>query len=45
MEKDQGEILLVEDNPDDEELALLAFKKNNILGEIYIVRDGAVITS
>ena len=41
MEKDQGEILLVEDNPDDEELALLAFKKNNISDEIHIARDGA----
>ena len=34
-------ILLVEDNPDDEELTLLALKKNNILNRVEIVRDGA----
>jgi two-component system response regulator len=34
-------ILLVEDNPDDEELALLAFKKNNVANEIVVARDGA----
>jgi two-component system, response regulator len=34
-------ILLVEDNPDDEELTLLAFKKSNIAKEIVVVRDGA----
>ena len=34
-------ILLVEDNPDDEALALRALKKNNILNEVTIVRDGA----
>ena len=33
-------ILLIEDNPDDEELALLALKKSNILNEIVITRDG-----
>lgn len=33
-------ILLVEDNPDDEALTLRAFKKNNILNEIIVVRDG-----
>ena len=34
-------ILLVEDNPDDEALTLRAFKKNNILNEIVVARDGA----
>ena len=34
-------ILLVEDNPDDEELTLRALKKNNILNPVTIVRDGA----
>jgi two-component system, response regulator len=33
-------IFLVEDNPDDEELALLALKKNHILNKIVVVRDG-----
>lgn len=34
-------LLLVEDNPDDEELTLLALKKNNILNPVDIARDGA----
>lgn len=33
-------ILLVEDNADDEALALRAFKKNNIANEIIVARDG-----
>ncbi len=33
-------ILLVEDNPDDETLTLRALRKNNILNEIVVVRDG-----
>lgn len=33
-------ILLVEDNPDDEMLALRAFKKNNITSEVNVARDG-----
>jgi DNA-binding response OmpR family regulator len=33
-------ILLVEDNPDDEQLAVRALKKNNIVNEIIVVRDG-----
>ena len=34
-------ILLVEDNPDDVDLTLRAFKKNNIANEIVVARDGA----
>lgn len=34
-------ILLVEDNPDDELLALRALKKNNILNEVTVLHDGA----
>ncbi len=34
-------ILLVEDNPEDEALTLHAFKKNNIMNEVVVVRDGA----
>ncbi|WP_414517791.1 response regulator [Nostoc sp. PCC 9305] len=33
-------ILLVEDNPDDEVLTLRALKKNNIMNEVVVARDG-----
>src|SRR5580692_3268221 len=33
-------ILLVEDNPDDEALAVRALKKNNVVNEIAVARDG-----
>lgn len=33
-------VLLVEDNPDDEALAIRALRRNNILNEIVVVRDG-----
>jgi two-component system, response regulator len=33
-------ILLVEDNPDDEVLTLRALRKNNILNEVVVARDG-----
>lgn len=35
------DILLVEDNPNDVELTLLAFKQQNITNEVHVVRDGA----
>ena len=35
-----GVILLVEDNPDDEELTLRAFKKSNIVNRVVVARDG-----
>ena len=34
-------ILLVEDNPDDVELTLRAFKKNKIINEVIVAKDGA----
>jgi two-component system response regulator len=34
-------ILLVEDNPDDQELTLRALKANNILNEVVMAQDGA----
>ncbi|MCL4499591.1 MAG: response regulator [Chloroflexi bacterium] len=41
MNRDQIEILLVEDNPNDVELTLHALKKNNLANHIQVVRDGA----
>ena len=38
---DNKTILLVEDNPDDEALTLRALKRNNILNEVVVARDGA----
>ena len=35
------EVLLVEDNPQDLELALRAFKKSNLTNRIEVARDGA----
>lgn len=41
MEVQHVEILLVEDNPNDVELTLHAFKKHNLANQIHVVRDGA----
>lgn len=41
MTEQSVEILLVEDNPNDELLALHAFKKHNLANKVYVVRDGA----
>jgi two-component system response regulator len=35
-----GTILLIEDNPDDEFLALRALRKNNVANEVVVARDG-----
>lgn len=34
-------IMLVEDNPDDEELTLVAFEESRLLNEVVVARDGA----
>jgi two-component system, response regulator len=39
-ETQERHILLVEDNPDDVDLTLMAFEKSNILNEVRIARDG-----
>jgi two-component system, response regulator len=41
MSMENIEILLVEDNPNDEELTLYALRKNNIFNQIQVMRDGA----
>src|ERR1017187_1056289 len=41
MSKEAVELLLVEDNPSDEELTLHVLKKNNLTNRIHVVRDGA----
>ena len=38
--KNEKVILLVEDNPDDEELTLMAFRQSNILNQVIVARDG-----
>lgn len=35
-------ILLIEDNPDDVDLTLMALQKNNIANEVVVARDGEV---
>ncbi|MCP4129727.1 MAG: response regulator [bacterium] len=40
MGNDNDVILLVEDNPDDEALAIRALKKNEITNTVVVVRDG-----
>ena len=39
VERDET-ILLVEDNPDDVELTMRAFRKNNIANNVVVARDG-----
>ncbi|MGH8223925.1 MAG: response regulator [Woeseiaceae bacterium] len=41
MSTDARVILLVEDNPKDEELTLRALKKSNVLNPVVVARDGA----
>ncbi len=41
MNTNAVEVLLVEDNPNDVELTLHAFRKHNLANRIHIVRDGA----
>lgn len=41
MTHDEVEILLVEDNPSDVELALIALRKSRLANAIQIARDGA----
>ena len=41
MNENVVEILLVEDNPNDVELTLHAFKLNHISNHLHVVRDGA----
>ena len=40
MAEKQVEILLVEDNPDDVELALHALKRHKLANTVHIARDG-----
>ena len=40
MTEQSKTILLVEDNPDDAALTLRALKKNNIMNEVIVARDG-----
>jgi CheY-like chemotaxis protein len=37
---DHSEILLVEDNPNDVELILAALSENQLVGEVFVARDG-----
>jgi DNA-binding response OmpR family regulator len=40
MNFDPIDLLLVEDNPDDLELASYALKKDNLAGNVFVARDG-----
>jgi two-component system, response regulator len=40
MRNNERSILLIEDNPDDELLTLMAFRDNKIMNEIVVARDG-----
>ena len=39
--QEQIEVLLVEDNPNDIELVLRAFKQHQLANKVYVVQDGA----
>ena len=41
IQNNDVQILMVEDNPTDAELALRAFKKYNLANHVYWVKDGA----
>jgi CheY-like chemotaxis protein len=41
MNQGEIEILLVEDDPDDLDLALMAIKSHNIANKVHVARDGA----
>jgi two-component system, response regulator len=40
MQKNEKGILLVEDNPDDEELTMMALDESNILNKVTVAHDG-----
>ena len=40
-DKTKGVILLVEDNPDDRDLTIRALRKNRVVNEIVVARDGS----
>ena len=40
MLRDSSTIVLVEDNPDDEALTLRALKRNGIVNDVVVLRDG-----
>jgi two-component system response regulator len=41
MTENSVEILLVEDNPNDELMALTAFRKHHLANKLHVVRDGS----
>jgi len=41
MKEKEKTILLVEDNPDDVELTIRAFRKSNIMNEVVVAHDGS----
>ena len=41
LESAAPQIVLIEDNPDDEALTLRALKKNGIVNDVIVLRDGA----
>ena len=41
MKENTIEIILVEDNPADEEMTLMALKERNLANKVHVLRDGA----